>query len=198
MMRREQGLLGVILVAAAGLYVWLGQPGLPDQPFADRAADIAARDVNDLTPDEFLTRLQGIAQERPDLPDPHFYIAMLLRDQGRGDDAIRAFQAALRRDERHVGSLIGLADTLVLQEGGTFGPLAERLYAQAWQIDAGQARAGFLAGLAAWQDSRPDEAEQRWEAVIAALPPDDPQRAQVLDLMDTTRQAADGGQDAQP
>ena len=198
MMRREQGLLGVVLVAAAGLYVWLGQPGLPDQPFADRAADIAARDVNDLTPDEFLTRLQGIAQERPDLPDPHFYIAMLLRDQGRGDDAIRAFQAALRRDERHVGSLIGLADTLVLQEGGTFVPLAERLYAQAWQIDAGQARAGFLAGLAAWQDGRQDEAEARWTAVEAGLAGDDPQLLQLQALIESTRNSSALDPEAQP
>lgn len=198
MMPRDQILLGAAVAGAVGIYLWLGRPGLPDQPFADRAAEIAARDVNELTPDEFLTRLQGVAQERPDLPDPHYYIGVLLRDQGRGEDAIRAFQAALRRDAGHVASLIGLADTLVIREGGTFIPLAEQLYAQAWQVDAAQARAGFLAGLAAWQDGRQDEAEARWTAVEAGLAADDPQLSQLQALIESTRNPSALDPEAQP
>lgn len=197
-MRRDLICLTLVVVGASAVYVWMGRPGLPDQPFTERAAEIAQRDVRDLTPDEFLTRLQGVAQERPDLPDPHYYIGILLQGQGRDEDAIRAFQAALRRDERHVPSLIGLADTLVMRETGTLIPIAERLYAQAWQIDSGEVRAGFLAGLAAWRDGRTEEAEARWSAVESGLGEDASELAEFRNWVQGARADVPAVEEAQP
>ena len=84
--------LAIAGLLAGGLYLMKGRPLLAEQPFAEREAEIAKRDAADLNPSEMLARLQMAARQQPDAPEPQYFIGVLLRSQGRSDEALRAFQ----------------------------------------------------------------------------------------------------------
>lgn len=193
---RDYILLGVVFVTAAGLYLWKGNPGIAEQPFADRAAEISAADPATLSPEELLTRLQAVAQDRPQDPVPHYHIGVLLRSTGRSDDASRAFQSALRRDDRHVPSLVALGDLLTVESGGQIGDMSARVYERAWRLDNSQVRAGFLAGLAAYRAGRVDEAEARWAAIDDGLAEEDPKRGMLVALISSVSEIEDSALDS--
>lgn len=184
--------MGAAVLLAGGAYLLKGQPLLPDQPYADREAEIASRPAEDLSPGEMLARLQRTARERPDEAEPQYYIGVLLRAQGRTDDALRAFQSALRRDPDHVPALIGLADAVVTRDGGMITEPAARLYDRAWRLDNSQTRAGILAAMPAYQAGDLDAAQAHWERVFADLPEDDPRRA----MLNAMRAEADAAREA--
>lgn len=188
MTTRDHILIGIVLIAAAGLYFWKGSPGMAEQPFADRAAEIAAADPNTLTPDELLARLQTVARDRPSDPEPHFFIGELLKGTGRSEDAVRAYQSALRRYDRHVPSLIALGDILVTENEGQIGEIAAELYERAWRLDASRVRAGFMAGLNAYREGRDEEAAARWAAIDENLDEDDPKRAMLAAMISAAEQ----------
>ncbi|MEO1643398.1 MAG: hypothetical protein AAFR74_08685 [Pseudomonadota bacterium] len=187
MTRQDQILIAIVIVAAAALYLWQGRPGLSEQPFADRAAEIAAADPSTLSTDELLTRLQSLAAAQPEDAEPHFFIGNLLRSNGRAEDAVRAYQSALRRDDRHVPSLVALADVLTNDNGGEIGDVSAQLYERAWRLDTSQVRAGFLAGLSAYRDGRDEEAFARWNAIEEALESDDSARGMLSAMIETAK-----------
>jgi len=162
------------VVAAGGLYLLKGRPMLAEQPYASREAEIAGRDASDLSPPEMLARLQLAAREQPDAPEPQYFIGVLMRAQGQDEDALRAFQSALRRDPNHVDSLVALADAVMLRDGGIVTEPAARLYDRALRLDPEQGRAGMLAAMPAYEAGDVEAAEAHWETVTEGLDPGDP------------------------
>ncbi|WP_300379354.1 hypothetical protein [Henriciella sp.] len=162
------------VAAAAGLYLLTGRPFLSEQPYAEREAELASRDASELSPPEMLARLQKTAREQPEAPEPQYYIGLIMRSQGRTDDALRAFQSALRRDDTHVPSLVALADALVTRDDGVVTQPAARLYDRAWRLDPTQVRSGFLSALPAYQAGDVEAAEAHWDKVAEGLEPGDP------------------------
>lgn len=101
--RAGMGDRAVIAILLAGFvatiaYIFVGNAGLPDQPYSGRLADLQARDPTQLSPAETLARLESLVREQPEDPQPHFFIGEMMRAQGRDADAVRAYQSALRRD----------------------------------------------------------------------------------------------------
>lgn len=169
---------GCVLLAAGG-YIALGRPGMADQPMSARQAALAEKirtDPNSLTHSEMLSRLEQSVRDQPEAPEPHYFIGELLRAQGRGDDAIRAYQSALRRNADFVPALISLADVLVMSGDGSIGPDATRLYARAYQLDETQVAAGMRAAMGAAQAGDEVRARQAMRYIYTRLPEDDPRR----------------------
>ncbi|MEM5517874.1 hypothetical protein WNY37_13030 [Henriciella sp. AS95] len=162
------------VVAAGGLYLLLGKPLLAEQPYADREAEIAGRNPASLTPPEMLARLQMAARQEPDAPEPHHFIGVIMRAEQRTDDAIRAFQSALRRDDSYVPSLVALADQIMLRDGGVVTPASARLYDRAWRLDPSQKRAGLLSALPAYAAGDVEAAEAHWAKIREGMEPGDP------------------------
>lgn len=181
--------LGAATLIAAAAYLFVGRPMLPDQPYSAREAEIASRPADDLSRDEMLARLQMTAREQPDSPEPQYFIGVLLRSQGQTENALRAFQSALRRNPDHVPALIALADAVVTRDGGIITEPAARLYDRAWRLDNSEVRAGILAAMPAYQAGDLDAAQAHWERVFADLPEDDPRRA-MLNAMRAEADAA--------
>lgn len=179
MRRIDWALAGVAVLLAAGLYAMTGRPGMADMPMAEREAEIAAKSPDEMTPDEALARLLVLTRERPGDPEPHFFIGRMLAQQGRLDDAVRAYQSAIRRDERFAPAWAALGDTFVQMSGGEIAPETQRVYARAFQLDPGQLRAGFLVGLAEWRAGRAAQAEASWAAVLDTLQTGTSERAMV-------------------
>lgn len=171
-MTRSDGLvLAICGLFALGGYMLMGRPFEPDRPYRTRIAEIAAKHPEDMTRAETLARLESLTQEQPDAAEPHFFIGELLRSEGRDDEAVRAYQSALRRDDGYVPAYIALADVLTRLEDGLISVQTQALYWRAYQIDETQLRAGFLAGLSDWQAGKMQEARARWSAIASRAGP---------------------------
>ncbi|WP_084419558.1 tetratricopeptide repeat protein [Henriciella litoralis] len=176
-------MLACALVLSVGAYLWLGSPFLEEQPYASREAEIAAKPASELSPPEMLARLQMTAREQPDAAEPQYYIGVLMKTQGQTEDALRAFQSALRRNPDHVPSLMGLADAVVIRDGGVVTEPSARLYDRAWRLDPTQIRAGILSAVPAYEAGDTEAAEAHWAKVAKDLEPGDPRLA----MMDALR-----------
>ncbi len=191
MSRYQIGVFMIALVMALGLYLLNGRPTLPDAPFSERVSEIALKDPSTLTPAEMLTRLQQVVRDRPHDAEPHYHIGVLLRAQGRLEDSVRAFQSALRRDDRNVAALVELADSLVLLSNGDVGPDAGELYLRAWRLDRDQVRPGILAGYSMSQRGLEAEAQALWAAIEQDLSEDDPRRPMFEALTTPSEEASE-------
>jgi len=179
MSRTSLAVLGACLAVGVAGYLLVGKPGAGDQPMSLRQAALAqkvATDPQSLSPAELLSRLEQAVKDQPDAPEPHFFIGEMLRAQGRPQDALRAYQSALRRSSDYVPALVALSDVLVELSGGTVGPDATRLYARAYELDETQVRAGMFAAMGAAQAGDQEKAEQAMRYIYARLPEDDPRR----------------------
>jgi len=172
-------ILAACLAAGGAGYVAIGKPGMGDQPMSARQAALAEKirtNPQSLTAAETLSRLEQAMRDNPKAPEPHFFIGEMLRAQGRPEDALRAYQSALRRNEDYVPALVSLADVLVELGGGAVSADATRLYARAYQLDETQVRAGMWAAMGAAQAGDQEKAEQAMRYIYARLPEDDPRR----------------------
>jgi cytochrome c-type biogenesis protein CcmH/NrfG len=189
--RSNAVILAACLVAGIVGYVVIGQPGMGDQPMSARQAALAEKirtDPQSLTAAETLSRLEQAMRDNPKAPEPHFFIGEMLRAQGRPDDALRAYQSALRRNEDFVPALVSLADVLVEIGNGAVSPDATRLYARAYQLDETQVRAGMWAAMGAAQAGDQEKAEQAMRYIYARLPEDDPRRERFRAMIDSIGQ----------
>ena len=180
-------ILAACLIAGVAGYLAIGKPGMGDQPMSARQAALAEKirtDPQSLTAAETLSRLEQAMRDNPKAPEPHFFIGEMLRAQGRPEDALRAYQSALRRNEDFVPALVSLADVLVELSGGAVGPDATRLYARAYQLDETQVRAGMWAAMGAAQAGDQEKAEQAMRYIYARLPEDDPRRERFRAMID--------------
>ena len=57
-------------------------------------------------------RLHEAARDNPNDPLPHFYTGQLLLDQGRAEEAARAYDMALRRDPTNAQAMLGMGRAL--------------------------------------------------------------------------------------
>ncbi|MEM9740391.1 MAG: tetratricopeptide repeat protein [Pseudomonadota bacterium] len=170
---------------AAGIYLLVGRPGMADQPMAKRTAELEQKAPDEMTPAEWLARLEVLSRQRPDDPQPHFFIGQLLANQGRDEDAVRAYQSALRRDNTHVAALLGLGDSLLRMSNGEVSTELSELFQRAFQLDPQQLRAAFLVGVADWQAGDESAAEAYWTDVEETLAPDSQARQGFRALVST-------------
>lgn len=187
-------ILGGCLALGVGGYMLIGKPGMADQPMAARQAALAEKvrtDPQSLTEGEMLSRLEQAVIDKPDDPQPHYFIGEMLRTQGRAEDAVRAYQSALRRDQDFVPALIGLADVLTQLADGVIGPDATRLYARAYQLDESQVSAGMRAAMGAAQAGDQEKAEQAMRYIYSRLPEDDPRRERFRPMIEAIGQGAE-------
>lgn len=187
MSRTNLAILGACLAVGVAGYVLVGKPGAGDQPMSQRQAALAekvATDPQSLSPAELLSRLEQAVKDQPDAPEPHFFIGEMLRAQGRPEDALRAYQSALRRNSDYVPALVALSDVLVELSGGAVGPDATRLYARAYELDETQVRAGMFAAMGAAQAGDQEKAEQAMRYIYARLPEDDPRRERFRNMIE--------------
>jgi cytochrome c-type biogenesis protein CcmH len=166
---------GLVALATLGAYLLTGRPELPDAPYQARLAALADRDPTSYTLDEALAVLHDAADRNPRDPLPHFYMGELLLNQGRAQEAARAFDSALRRDPELVDAMLGLGRALVASEQGRVSPEALAIFQQATQLTEDPAPWIYQA-MAAME--RNDEAESRrlWGEALTRMPADDPRR----------------------
>jgi cytochrome c-type biogenesis protein CcmH len=159
---------GVSLLAGA-LYFVSGNPGRADLPFSARERELLSRDPATLTQDEILVLLQERARLNPMDPVPHSLMGQVLVGAGRDQDALRAFQAVLRRSPNDAEAIAEAAGILTRLNDGKIGDDAQQAFDAAIKIDNKSPTARFYLGLADWHAGRKDAAMTAWSAAFDAL-----------------------------
>jgi cytochrome c-type biogenesis protein CcmH len=170
--RRAVAIVALVLLplGAAGLYVVLGSPSLPDQPLAARLA--AARDPSAL--DRLVAQVESHLERNPDDGRGWDVIAPVYLRLGRFEDAVKARRNALRLNGRTSERELGLGEALVFAADGVVTAEAKVAFENTVGLDAGNVQARYFLGLAAEQDGNRRQAASIWRALIADAVPDAP------------------------
>jgi cytochrome c-type biogenesis protein CcmH len=179
--------IAACVAAGLGAYAWLGAPGMPDAPLSGRLAELEARaseSAESMTGEEIMALLQKRASESPQDPNPHKFMGDLLASAGQADEAMMAYQSALRRDPAFQPALKAMAD-LSFKMSGTIDERTAALYKAAFQLDPSDLRIGYMAGIGDWNAGRREEALALWADIEARVAAEDP-RAQMFRALKET------------
>jgi cytochrome c-type biogenesis protein CcmH len=169
---------GAVLLGA-GLYMAVGSPGLPDQPFAARIAAWRAGDPADLTPEQAAAVLQTIAAERPGDPRVWSYLGRAWAEAGQPMLAVQAFEKALALQPSRADDWAAMGESLTQLDDGKVDDDARRAFDQALKLDPNSPAALFFLGRDDIARGRREVGLARWRALVAALPEADPRRVAV-------------------
>ena len=175
------------LIAAAGLYLGLGAPGLPDQPRAGRAERpdqtaaeaLAARQLPAppaSADDALIDRLRAALAERPEDVEGRRLLARSLAATGHWPEA-RAAQAevvALLGPDAAAEDLVDLAELGVMAAGGYVSPESEAALSRALALEPRHPAGRYYSAVALMQAGRPDLAHAVFAELLAEGPPDAP------------------------
>ncbi|WP_374471362.1 c-type cytochrome biogenesis protein CcmI [Phenylobacterium sp.] len=163
---------------ALGLYVGLGSPGLPDQPFAKRLETWRTSDLATLQPAEIAAVLNRLSRERRDDPELYRFLAMAEAGADNPAAAVRALRRAVALAPERADLWVLLGEAYASQAGAIDAAAAEafeealkrdpkliepRFYLARQRILSGDRQGGIAA----------------WRGLLAEMPASDP-RAEVL------------------
>jgi cytochrome c-type biogenesis protein CcmH len=155
-------------IGAAGFYLAVGSPLLPDQPLAQRLA--AARNTQSI--DGLIARVETHLEQNPDDGRGWEVIAPIYSRLGRLEDAVTARRNALRLNGDTAERVVALGEALVLAANGVVTAEAKAAFEKAVALDGSDAQARYFLGLAAEQDGKLAQAAEIWRALLATAPPD--------------------------
>ena len=157
----------VLPLAALGVYLSVGSPSVPDQPFAGRTAVVQDAEIAAL-----IGRVEQHLKEAPEDGSGWELIAPVYAKLGRYDDAVRAYGNAIRilgatanREALLGEAMTGAADGVVTAE-------AKAAFDKALALDPKNDRAGFYSAVAVSQTGDRAAAAEAWRKLIASAPAD--------------------------
>lgn len=170
--RRLAAVLALVLVpfAGAGLYLYLGSPGLPGAPLAERMA--ATPDRSDVA--ILVRRVEEHLAAQPNDAQGYEVLAPIYLRLGRPDDAARAYGQLIRIQGPSADLQSALGEALVLAANGIVTAEAAAAFQDAVRREPTEARANYFLGLAAEQDGRAADAARIWGEMVARAPADAP------------------------
>ena len=166
----------VLPLAAFGLYLQLGSPGLPGQPAQGLADSIAT------SPE--LRALQAAVEKAPTDPAAWRALGEGLMVARRPSDAANAFARALGLGDRDPKLQSRYGSALVLMQQGRVDDKAKAAFTTALAADPTDPIARFFLGLAKEQAGDPTGALTDWLALERDLPPETPWRGDLTQNID--------------
>lgn len=182
---RRWALAGAVVapLLAMTVYLFVGSPGLRDQPYAARLAEWRAGDIEALDVQRLAAILRAVAAERPNDPEAFHKLATI--ELAAGDPV--AAGTALRRavalapDRADLWALLG--ETFIVQADGEIDNDARRAFGEALKRDATNASARYFLARADIQDGRVDQGLAGWRALLASLPATTPDQRATRDAL---------------
>lgn len=169
---------GVMVVGTLLLYLYLGQPGLPAQPFAlrDPMEEAEAR----MTP--IAEEIEADLASIPDPADRAIYLAEVFKSLGAWEDAVGSYKNALSHRANDIEAITGIGEVIVLANEGQVTPEALTWIDRALDLAPDNPRAVFYRAVYDHQQLNHDEAVARLDALLGTAPEDAPWRARVEEL----------------
>ncbi|MHB8529479.1 MAG: tetratricopeptide repeat protein, partial [Caulobacteraceae bacterium] len=166
------------------LYLAIGSPGAPDQPFAGRLAQWVAHPERDGAA-ELAAVLRSLAAGRPDDPEPLRRLAAVDIALGDANGAVHALRQALEITPDQPGLLAPLGEVLVLEAGGKVGADAQAVFRKVLRLDPHSASARYYLARAQIAAGDTSGGLENWRALLADLTPNDPRRPLLVSDIDT-------------
>jgi cytochrome c-type biogenesis protein CcmH len=160
---------------AVALYLAVGSPGAPDQPFAGRLAKWRARPQDYQMP-QLAAALRSFAAQRPNDPEPLRRLALADMALGDADGAAHALRQAAAIAPGRADLLAPLGEILVLKAGGKVDPDAQAIFRRVLSLDPASPTARYFLGRAAIAAGDANGGLATWRALLAELPGNDPRR----------------------
>jgi cytochrome c-type biogenesis protein CcmH len=168
----------VIGAGSVGSYMWLGAPGLPDEPFSARRAELAG----DNGPSSLQLATDALAaklKQNPSDAAGWLLYGRNLAMLSQWDQAEDAYRHAMDLGEASADIAGDHAEMMVMQAGGTVTPAAEAALRQVLKADPGSGIARYYLAVAAMQAGEPRQAIDGFQALLAGLPEGSPLRVQL-------------------
>lgn len=168
--RRRRAVAIAALVAlplsAAGIYLALGSPSLPDQPLAARRPDQSI--------ERLVAQVETHLAANPNDGRGWELIAGVYLRLGRFEDAVNARRKALALNGETSDRVEGLGEALVAAADNVVTAEAKSTFERAVALDGENIKARYFLGVAAEQDGHPADAAAIWRAMLAGAPADAP------------------------
>lgn len=166
-------------VLGVALYLNLGSPEEPAQPFAARGEERAAQARQGEEIAALRSQADALEKALADTPDLGNWLrlgdmSMALEEYGR---AAHAYAQARAMDPNDVDILASQAEAIIAGSQGSIGEQAQELLNAVLQRDPANLRAHFYMADADWQAGRRERALQRWAEMRRGGPADAPWQA---------------------
>jgi cytochrome c-type biogenesis protein CcmH len=180
-----------IVIAAGSLssYLWLGAPGVPDEPYSARKVEVAdshSQGALQQAADSLAAKLK----ENPSDAAGWVLYGRSLAMLSQWDQAEDAYRHAIDLGQTNPDILGDHAEVMVLQAGGTVTPAAEAAFQQVLKADPTSGIARYYLAVAAMQAGEPRNAIDGYQALLAEMPADSPLRSQLGQKVAEAAQAA--------
>ena len=166
-----------VLAGALGLYLYLGSPGVPGQPFAERGTAPAAADAG-AGNREGLRAVVGRLAERllrnPDDLKGWLLVGRSYMTLEHYDDAANAFRRAMGLGDNRADIAADYAEALALGDGGAITPEVRQIFEGVFAAEPRNTKARYYLGLAKAQQGDVRGALQDWVDLRVLSPPDAP------------------------
>lgn len=159
-------ILAFIPLSALAVYLLIGAPQEADQPLAPRMEGA----LEDLPPAAILARLEMQLRETPNDPKGWRLMARLRMTVGDYPKAADGWQRLLELLPQDVEARVGLAQSLIEQDGGVVGEVAVRLLDEALAMAPDNGSALFWRAEAYHQSGEDRQAKKLWRALRSKLP----------------------------
>lgn len=178
------GLGALVPALAVGLYLWVGSPQALD-PGSHVAPPAPA------TMEEAIAALEARLEAQPNDVEGWILLGRSRRSQENFAAAESALARAFRLQPEDIEIQLDYAEAKALATPTRrFAGEALALLQQAHQRQPGHARAAWLLGIAAMQDSRPADAASLWEPILGEMPLDAPARPALTQQINEARRQA--------
>lgn len=177
-LRRHLTLAIVLLVLvpaiALPLYNHLGSPGLPDQPFAERAPVAPAPNGIVAQARERLEEAERRTVATPDDPGVWFDFGRLQLVSGDSDGAVASLARALELGDNRADIASAYGEAVTRQADGAVTAEARQAFVTALNGNPDDPRAQYFLALAEYQEGREENALRAWSALANAAPANAP------------------------
>jgi cytochrome c-type biogenesis protein CcmH len=187
--KASRGLVVTILAAATPLaaltiYLIVGSPQVPDQPYLKRVAAWRAVDPASLEPAQMVAVLQVVVAEHPNEAVPLFYLGRVQLAAGDAFSAERSLQKAIRIGPAKASYWIALGEAFVAEANGDVSADAQTAFARALALDPTAPGPRYYLARAKIVGGNVAGGLADWRALAQALSADDIRKAALLHDID--------------
>jgi cytochrome c-type biogenesis protein CcmH len=167
-------------VLAAFIYLGLGAPGVPDQPYASRAGERALATSGHGDMEKTIATLEERLRGNPDRTEDWLLLARSAAALGQWQKSADAYRHAMRlTDGKRADIAAAYGEVLVAAADGVVTPAAREVLNGVIARDSGNAVARFFLALADAQAGNAEAAIAAWQKLAADEPADSPMRAEL-------------------
>jgi cytochrome c-type biogenesis protein CcmH len=192
--------LGVAsLLLAAGLYAMLGDPDLPDLPYADRAAARAIAshqmptDLNKAVAD-----LEAKLKADPDNLEGWILLGRTEAVRQHWEKSADAMRHAMTLAPKRPDLATAYGEVQIMADGGLVTPPARDAFIAALSQEPKDLRALWYLGLEAVQQRKVGMARDYWQKLLALLPANGEEHQSVAGALETLDKAQKAAKEAAP